>query len=115
MSLKTKVTVPLGSPDMGPVWPSLRSGLDPGSALARQRGQPVPHRLQLVRWVTDPVDQLAHHAQGLATAERLRRVPRILLVRHVGVVLELTGRLYDVDAPAALAGGELGAPHRRVE
>src|ERR671937_2015942 len=65
--------------------------------------------------MTDPVDKLANDAQRLAATEGLRRIPRELLVGHVRVVLELPGWLDDVDAPAALTAGELGAPDRGVE
>src|SRR6185436_21050513 len=63
----------------------------------------------------DPPGELPDDAQRLAAAEGPRRVPRELLVGHVRVVLELTGGLDDVDAPAALAAGQLGAPDRGVE
>src|SRR5262245_25948060 len=65
--------------------------------------------------MTDPVDQLANDAQRLAATERLRWIPRELLVGDIGVVLELAHRLDDVDAPTALTGGELGAPDRGVK
>src|SRR5918992_4866546 len=65
--------------------------------------------------MTDPVDKLANDAQRLATAEGLRWIPCELLVGHIRVVLELAGWLDDVDAPTALATGELSAPDRGVE
>lgn len=65
--------------------------------------------------MTDPVDELAYHAQRLAGAEGLRRIPGEPLVRDVGVVLELACRLDDVDTPAALTRSELGTPGRGVE
>ena len=51
---------------------------------------------------------LAHDPQRLAAAERPGRVPGELLVGDVGVVLEPTRRLDQVDPPAALPDGELG-------
>lgn len=68
------------------------------------------HGLELLGRMADPVDELTEDAQRFAATKGLRRIARELLVRQVRVVLELTGRLDDVDAPAALAAGELGAP-----
>ena len=73
------------------------------------------HGLELLGRMTDPVNELANDAHRLAAAEGLRRIPRKLLVGQVRVVLELSGGLDDVDAPAALTAGELGAPDRGVE
>src|SRR4051812_43475129 len=65
--------------------------------------------------MADPVNKLADDAQRLAATEGLRRIPRELLVSHVRVILELSGRLYDVDAPGAVTAGELCPPDRGVE
>src|SRR5689334_8868066 len=65
--------------------------------------------------MTDPVDELADDAKRLAGAKGVRWIPRKLLVGQVRVVLELPGRLDDVDAPTALTARELGAPDRGVE
>ena len=43
--------------------------------------------------------QFTRDAQGRATAEGLRGVPRESLVGDVGVVLELTGWFNEIDAP----------------
>src|SRR5581483_5373887 len=73
------------------------------------------HRLEPLRRMTGPVDELTDDAQGLTATERQGRIPGELLVGQVRVVLEVPGGLDDVDASAALAGGELCAPDRRVE
>src|SRR6476646_10694385 len=80
-----------------------------------QRIECVSHGLELLGRMTDPVDELLNNAERLAATEGLRWIPREPLVGQVRVVLVLPGRLDDVDAPAALAGGELGAPDRGVE
>ena len=46
-----------------------RSVLDLRQTLPPQCIEPVAHGLQLLGWVTDPVDQLAHNPQGLAGTE----------------------------------------------
>src|SRR6185437_4794751 len=74
-----------------------------------------PHGLQLLRRMTDPVEELTNDTQGLAAAEGQGWIPRKLLVGQVRVVLEDPGGLDDVDAPAAFAARELGAPDRCVE
>ena len=63
----------------------------------------------------NPVDNRAHDTQGLGAAEGVRRVPRELLVGQARVVLEGACRLDDVDAPAPLAGGQLGALDGGIE
>ena len=65
--------------------------------------------------MTGPASKLAHDAQRLAAAERLRRIPGEPLVGDIGVVFESAGRIDDVDPPAALTRSELGAPNRGVE
>ena len=68
-----------------------------------------PHCRELLGRVSDPVEELRDDAQRFAAAEGLRRIPGELLVRDIGVVLEIPQRLDDVDAPSVLTGGELGA------
>jgi hypothetical protein len=61
--------------------------------------------------MTGPLDKLANDAQGLTATEGLCRIPELLIL-HLRVVLEVPGRLDDVDAPAVLIAGELGSPDR---
>src|SRR5680860_693503 len=95
--------------------PPVSSVLDLRCILPLQRIETLPHGLQLLPRVTDPIDEFAHDAQRLAAAEGLRRVPGELLVSDVGVVFESACRLDDVYPPAPLTRSELGAPDRGVE
>jgi len=87
--------------------------LDLRRSVPLQRIECGAHGLELLGRMTDPVDKLANNAQRLAATEGLRWIPRELLVGQVRVVLERPGWLDDVDAPAALTAGELGAPRPR--
>src|SRR3954469_17382985 len=60
----------------GRVAGSDRSVLDLGRALPLQRIKAVPHGLELLRWVTDPVDELPYDEERLAGPEGPGRVPR---------------------------------------
>ena len=84
-------------------------------AFGIEPGQPILHRLQLLGRVADPMLDLAHHAQRIAGAVGRGNVAREFLVGEIGVVLELTRRLDDVDAPRPLAFRQLRAPGRRLQ
>jgi hypothetical protein len=62
-----------------------------------------------------PIRDLAEDRQRIPRPVGCREVSREFLVREVGVVLERTRRLDDVDAAAALAPCKLGTPGRGVE
>src|SRR3954451_3958982 len=97
--------------------------LDDVQPLFAKQRQAVEHPLQHLGGMTLPALHLADHAQRLARAVGLRDVARELLVRDVGVVLEGTGRLDDIDVPACLTprqrSGQLRSPdgslHERRE
>src|SRR6476661_4091785 len=65
--------------------------------------------------MADPMLDLAHHAQRIAGAVGRGNVAREFLVGEVGVVIERTGWLDDVDAAAALSPRELRAPGRGLQ
>ena len=88
---------------------------DAGCAPTLQRRQAVPDRLQLLGRMANPVGELTDDPERHAAAERLRRVPGGPLVGDVGVVLELTRGLDQVDAPTPLTLGTLSAPRRGVQ
>ena len=72
-------------------------------------------RLEDLGRVALPADDLGDDSQRLAGAVGPGDVAGELLVGEVGVVLERTGRLDEVDAPAVRAEGQLGAPDGGVE
>src|SRR5262245_39978160 len=73
------------------------------------------HVPQLFVRMTGPLDDFADDAERRARTIRQGRIARESLVGQVRIVFDLTGGLDDVDAAAAVADREFGAPGRGFE
>ena len=74
----------------------------------------IPHVLEHLRRMPFPAQNLAHHPQRVAGPVGPRRVPRKLLVRQIGIVLEGAGRLHAVDSAWLVACRQFRAPYGRI-
>src|SRR5664280_1806052 len=83
--------------------------VDDREASALEVRETVAHGLQLLGRVAIPVHQLTDDLDGPPSAVGPRGIARELLVRHVGVVLQGTQRLHDVDPAPSVSERQLGA------
>lgn len=89
--------------------------VDSLNALRLQSREIVLHLLQPLGGMALPRRDLARDPERLTRTIRLRRIAGELLVRQVGVILNRTGWLHDVDSFPSVAGGHLGTPDRRIQ
>lgn len=92
-----------------------RQLVNDAAALCGDPGDALLHLLYFVIPVPAPARDLRQHSERMTRAEGECRIARKALVGNVGVVLDRTSRLNNVDALGLLARCKFGPPYSRVQ